>query len=71
MTRTRTSISVSFLDWIVQLSHKLVLTRGISIRYVPAVVSSRSLPSGFVNMQCTYFIQPCPLFCAIVAVYCR
>lgn len=44
MTRTRTSISVSFLDWVIQLSHKLTLTRGISIRYIPAVVSVSAEP---------------------------
>lgn len=39
MSRTDSSLSVSFLDWVVQFSHLLVLTRGLSIHSYPALVS--------------------------------
>jgi hypothetical protein len=45
MTRTASSLSVTFLDWVVQFSHNLLLTRGISIRSYPTqvrVTSSRA-----------------------------
>jgi len=38
MSRTSSSISVCFQDWVVQLSHRLVLTRGISVRHYPSLV---------------------------------
>lgn len=39
MSRTSTSISVCFQDWVIQLAHRLALTRGISVRHYPALVS--------------------------------
>lgn len=38
MSRTQSNISVSFHDWVVQLSHRLVLTRGISVRSYASLV---------------------------------
>lgn len=43
MSRTAESLSVSILDWVVQFSHRLVLTRGIAIRSYPSLVSGEWL----------------------------
>lgn len=42
MSRTDTSLSVCFLDWVVELSHLLTLTRGISVRRCPSMVRTPS-----------------------------
>jgi uncharacterized protein YaeQ len=39
LSRTDTSLSVQLMDWVLQFSHMLLLTRGLSVRSYPATVS--------------------------------
>jgi hypothetical protein len=39
LSRTDTSLSVQLMDWVLQFSHLLLLTRGLSVRSYPATVS--------------------------------
>jgi hypothetical protein len=38
LSRTDTSLSVALMDWVVQFSHLLLLTRGLSVRSYPCTV---------------------------------
>jgi len=38
LSRTQSAVSVNFQDWTVQVSHRIRLTRGISVQYYPARV---------------------------------
>ena len=56
-----TAISVSFQDWVVQLAHRVLLTRGISVRYYPANVKNLTT---FSSLYCLFM---CVLFLILIS----
>jgi hypothetical protein len=56
MTRTASSLSVTFLDWVVQFSHSLLLTRGISIRSYPTQVRVESSRAAVFHAPIAHFV---------------